>query len=166
MWNPGLWGLSSNVVCVFVCAVPDEEPTGPVFTTWPQSQNVDEGSPVTFSCTLDSPAALTGLCVCVCLCSYVSVRMRVCVSVCVCMGVSVCMCVCEYICMCAWMSIHPEPQITPTLTIQPQPQITPTLTIHPQCQLYTPNSNYTPTTPMSMMHPRPPMLTTHPQPQH
>ena len=95
--NPAMW-----CVCLCVCAVPDEEPTGPVFTTWPQSQNVDEGNPVTFSCTLDSPAALTGLYVCVCVqlceCVYVYERECVCVSA----WVSVCVCVrgCEYMCVC------------------------------------------------------------------
>ncbi|XP_076471204.1 twitchin-like [Babylonia areolata] len=54
--NAGGSALSS---CTVFVAVPDEEPSDPVFSRWPQSQNIDEGSPVTFTCTLDSPSALT-----------------------------------------------------------------------------------------------------------
>jgi hypothetical protein len=49
-----------TIIVTHVVTVPDEESTVPVFKTWPQSQSVDEGVPVTFSCSLDSPAALTG----------------------------------------------------------------------------------------------------------
>ncbi|XP_070200689.1 twitchin-like isoform X4 [Littorina saxatilis] len=51
-------GSASSSATIFV-KVPDEEATGPVFTTWPQSLNVEEGSPLTFSATLDSPSELT-----------------------------------------------------------------------------------------------------------
>ncbi|KAL8565325.1 hypothetical protein ACOMHN_029021 [Nucella lapillus] len=54
--NGGGTTLSSATVYV---AVPDEEPSDPVFSRWPQSQNIEEGNPVTFSCTVASPAALT-----------------------------------------------------------------------------------------------------------
>ncbi|KAL8579177.1 hypothetical protein ACOMHN_010761 [Nucella lapillus] len=51
-------GTATTSATIFV-KVPDEEPSDPVFVSWPLSQNCDEGSPVTLSCCLDSPAALT-----------------------------------------------------------------------------------------------------------
>ncbi|KAK7500457.1 hypothetical protein BaRGS_00008364, partial [Batillaria attramentaria] len=41
-------GSASSSATIFV-KVPDEDPTGPVFTSWPRSQNVDEGSPLSWS---------------------------------------------------------------------------------------------------------------------
>uniref|UniRef100_A0A0B7BN40 Ig-like domain-containing protein n=1 Tax=Arion vulgaris TaxID=1028688 RepID=A0A0B7BN40_9EUPU len=41
--------------CTVYVGVPDEEPTVPVFNTFPTSVLVDEGDPVTFSCSLDNP---------------------------------------------------------------------------------------------------------------
>ncbi|GFR58132.1 myosin light chain kinase [Elysia marginata] len=51
-------GSSSSVCSVFV-AVPDEEVTVPKFSSFPQSIIIDEGSPASFNCNLDSPSTVT-----------------------------------------------------------------------------------------------------------
>lgn len=57
--------LKKKKDCCFSCetvshVVPDEEPAGPVFITFPSSALIDEGTPVTFNCSLDSPSDVTG----------------------------------------------------------------------------------------------------------
>ncbi|XP_055900297.1 twitchin-like isoform X6 [Biomphalaria glabrata] len=51
-------GSISSSSTVFV-AVPDEDSSAPVFTSFPKSVSLDEGNPVTFSCNLDSPSTVT-----------------------------------------------------------------------------------------------------------
>ncbi|CAL1540886.1 unnamed protein product, partial [Lymnaea stagnalis] len=51
-------GSVSSSGTVYV-GVPDEEASVPVFTSFPKSVSVDEGSPVTFSYSLDSPSTVT-----------------------------------------------------------------------------------------------------------
>ncbi|RUS77264.1 hypothetical protein EGW08_014978 [Elysia chlorotica] len=52
-------GGSSTSVCSVFVAVPDEEVAVPRFSAFPQSIIVDEGSPASFSCNLDSPSTVT-----------------------------------------------------------------------------------------------------------
>uniref|UniRef100_A0A0B7BN15 Uncharacterized protein n=1 Tax=Arion vulgaris TaxID=1028688 RepID=A0A0B7BN15_9EUPU len=50
-------GSSSSSSTIYV-GVPDEEPVIPVFSTFPKSVIVDEGSPVTFTSSLQSPSTV------------------------------------------------------------------------------------------------------------
>ncbi|KAK3703484.1 hypothetical protein RRG08_024788 [Elysia crispata] len=52
-------GGSSTSVCSVFVAVPDEEVAVPKFSSFPQSIIVDEGSPASFNCNLDSPSTVT-----------------------------------------------------------------------------------------------------------
>lgn len=50
---------SAESSCSLFVTVPEEAPTGPIFSTFPQAQSIDEGSSVCFNATLDSPSTVT-----------------------------------------------------------------------------------------------------------